>query len=260
MNVEDRPIGFFDSGVGGISVLKEAITLLPKENFVYFGDSANAPYGTKTVDEVKKLTFKAVNFFMEKNIKALVIACNTATSAAIMDLREEYSKHMPIIGIEPALKPAVEYKRKGKILIMATPMTLAETKFSNLMNNYRNEAEIEPLPCPGLMELIEKGQIEGKVVNDYLKKKVAAFEEDGIAAIVLGCTHYPFIKRELFKVIPKEVPVIDGSRGTAKQLKRQLAEYNILNKGKQSGKIEIYNSLESNEIIDLSYMLLNLTY
>lgn len=260
MNVEDRPIGFFDSGVGGISVLKEAITLLPKENFVYFGDSANAPYGTKTVDEVKKLTFKAVNFFMEKNIKALVIACNTATSAAIMDLREEYSKHMPIIGIEPALKPAVEYKRKGKILIMATPMTLAETKFSNLMNNYRNEAEIEPLPCPGLMELIEKGQIEGKVVNDYLKKKVAAFEEDGIAAIVLGCTHYPFIKRELFKVIPKEVPVIDGSRGTAKQLKRQLAEYNILNKGKQSGKIEIYNSLESNEIIDLSYMLLSLTY
>ncbi|MCT8977517.1 glutamate racemase [Clostridium sp. CX1] len=258
MKVEDRPIGFFDSGVGGISVLKEAIDLLPKENFIYFGDSANAPYGTKTVDEVKDLTFKAVDFFMEKKIKALVVACNTATSAAIIDLRERYAKYMPIIGIEPALKPAVEYRRKGKILIMATPMTLAETKFNKLMNNYKNEAEIEPLPCPGLVELIERGEFEGEQVNSYLKDKVNTFGKDGIAAIVLGCTHYPFIKKELFKVIPRDVPVIDGSRGTAKQLKRQLTEYNILNKGNQKGSIEIYNSLNSDEIINLSRKLLGL--
>lgn len=258
MNLENRPIGFFDSGVGGISVLKEAIKILPREDYIYFGDSKNAPYGTRSVEEVKTLTFNAVDYLIEKNAKALVIACNTATSAAITDLREKYSDHMPVIGIEPALKPAVEYNRRGKIIIMATPMTLAEAKFNNLMENYRGRAEITPLPCPGLVELIEEGIIEGEEVNRYLQKKVEPFKETGIAAIVLGCTHYPFIKKELSIVLENKVPIIDGSMGTAKQLKRQLLEYNIISKRKETGKVEISNSLNNNEIINLSYRLLNL--
>ena len=258
MNVEDKPIGFFDSGVGGLSVLREAVKLLPGENFIYFGDSKNAPYGTKDVDEVKALTFNAVDFLIKKNIKALVVACNTATSAAIIDLREKYSRIMPIIGIEPALKPAVEYKRKGKIIIMATPMTLSETKFSRLMNNYKSEAQIEPLPCPGLVELIETGVIEGDELDKYLREKISPFKNDGIAAVVLGCTHYPFIKKVLSEVLTKEVPIIDGSKGTAKQLKRQLNQYNIINKRRKGGSIEINNSLDNDKIINLSYKLLNL--
>lgn len=258
MNVEDRPIGFFDSGVGGLSVLREAVRLLPGENFIYFGDSKNAPYGIKDINEVKALTFNAVDFLIEKNIKALVVACNTATSAAIIDLREKYSRIMPIIGIEPALKPAVEYKRKGKIIIMATPMTLSETKFSKLMNNYKSEAQIEPLPCPGLVELIETGVIEGDQLDKYLREKMNPFLDEGIAAVVLGCTHYPFIKKALSQVLTEKVPIIDGSRGTVKQLKRQLNEYNIINKKTKGGTIEINNSLNSDEIIKLSYKLLNL--
>lgn len=258
MNVEDKPIGFFDSGVGGLSVLKEAVKLLPGENFIYFGDSKNAPYGTKDVEEVKALTFSAVDFLIKKNIKALVVACNTATSAAIIELREKYSRSMPIIGIEPALKPAVEYKRKGKIIIMATPMTLSEAKFSRLMNNYKSEAQIEPLPCPGLVELIETGVIEGDELDKYLREKISPFKNDGIAAVVLGCTHYPFIKKVLSEVLTNEVPIIDGSKGTAKQLKRQLNQYNIINKRRTGGSIEINNSLDSDKIISLSYRLLNL--
>jgi len=129
VNKSDRPIGFFDSGVGGISVLKESLKILPNEDFVYFGDSINAPYGIKSVNEVKELTFNAVDFLLSKGVKVVVIACNTATSAAIDDLREKY-KDIPIIGIEPALKPAVEISRGKSIIIMATPMTLAEKKFS----------------------------------------------------------------------------------------------------------------------------------
>lgn len=258
-NISDlsgSPIGFFDSGVGGISVLKEAIKLLPNENYIYFGDSKNAPYGTKTVNEVKKLTFSAVDFLLTKNVKAVVIACNTATSAAIEDLRSFYNS-TPIIGIEPALKPAVELNRKGKIIIMATPMTLSEIKFNNLMSSFKDEADIEPLPCAGLAELIEHGLLEGEEVNLYLKNKLEPYLNKEISSVVLGCTHYPFIKKELSKILPKDVEIIDGSLGTAKQLKRQLVKSNLLNAQASLGKVEIFNSLEDKHIIDLSYKLLN---
>jgi glutamate racemase len=253
----NRPIGFFDSGVGGLSVLKQAITLLPRENFVYFGDSKNAPYGTRSVNEVKKLTFDAVDFLLTKKVKALVIACNTATSAAIEDIRKRYS-FMPVIGIEPALKPAVELRRRGKIIIMATPVTLSEKKFNNLVIEYGKAAEIEPLPCPGLAELIERGVIEGEELHKYLLVKLNDFLEYDIAAIVLGCTHYPFIINEIKKIIGNDVPIIDGSIGTSKQLRRQLLKHGIMNDGYNSGRVEILNSSDNKEMINLSYNLLGL--
>lgn len=256
LNLSYNPVGFFDSGVGGLSVLKEAVKVLPNENFIYFGDSKNAPYGIKSVDEVKKLTFNAVEFLLNKKVKAVVIACNTATSAAIEDLRSCYN-FMPIIGIEPALKPAVELNKKGKIIIMATPMTLAEAKFNNLMKSFESKADIEPLPCAGLVELIEKGVLEGDAVNSYLRDKLNPYLHRGISSIVLGCTHYPFIKNELSKIVGKGTSIIDGSLGTVKQLKRQLAKSNLLNTETKLGKIEILNSLNDENIIKLSYKLLN---
>ena len=138
MDNKRRPIGFFDSGVGGLSVMREALKIMPNEDYIYFGDSKNAPYGTRTVDEVRKLTFDAVDFLLSKGVKGIVIACNTATSAAVAALRMEYPE-LPIVGIEPALKPAVELNKEGSILIMATSMTLKEKKFNNLMEKYRIE-------------------------------------------------------------------------------------------------------------------------
>lgn len=257
ISLDNRPIGFFDSGVGGLSVLREAVKLLPNENYIYFGDSKNAPYGIKKVEEVKELTFKAVDFLLHKNCKAVVIACNTATSAAINDLREAY-KDIPIIGIEPALKPAVELKKSGKIIIMATPMTLAETKFNNLMKSYEKVADIVPLPCAGLVELVENGIVEGEELNFYLKRKLSAYKDMGISSVVLGCTHYPFIKKELSHILDRDTVIIDGSLGTSKQLERKLANKNMLNTAASKGSIEIINSLNNEDIISLSYRLLDL--
>ncbi len=257
MNNKEKPIGFFDSGVGGISVLKESLRVLQSEDFVYFGDSLNAPYGTKDVSEVKKLTFNAVDFLLSKGAKVVVIACNTATSAAIDALRDKYTD-IPIIGIEPALKPAVEVSRGKSIIIMATPMTLAEKKFSNLMEKYNKEVNIISLPCAGLVELIENGIIEGHQIEEYLRGKLKKFMHLDVASIVLGCTHYPFIKKELVKIVGEKTIIIDGSIGTVNQLKRQLACNNLLNEKKTRGIVTIHNSSINKNIIDLSYKLLRL--
>lgn len=256
MDIKNNPVGFFDSGVGGLSVMREAISIMPNENFVYFGDSKNAPYGTKELEEVKKLTLNAVDFLLGKNVKAIVIACNTATSAAIKEIRGKY-KHIPIIGIEPALKPAVKLKREGNIIIMATPMTLREKKFRALMNKYQNEANIEPLPCAGLVEFIEQGILDGKELEGYLKEKFNFYLQDKISSIVLGCTHYPFIKRTLSNIVGNEIPIIDGGIGTVKELKRKLSEKNLLNDSGENRKIVIYNSVNDNKIIDFCYNLIN---
>ena len=164
MDKKDLPIGFLDSGVGGLSVMKEALKIMPNENYIYFGDSKNAPYGVKPTKEIRDLTFNVVEFLMEKGIKGLVVACNTATSAAVSELRKVYPD-MPLVGIEPAIKPAVELNRSGKILIMATPMTIKQQKFNLLLNKYKEKAEIVPIPCAGLMEFIENGVLSGKELD-----------------------------------------------------------------------------------------------
>ena len=256
MNIKNSPIGFFDSGVGGLSVMKEAISIMKNENFVYFGDSKNAPYGIKEINEVKDLTLNAVDFLLTKNVKAIVVACNTATSAAIEDIREKY-KNIVIIGIEPALKPAVKLNRKGNIIIIATPMTLREKKFKLLMDTYKSQSSIVSLPCAGLVEFIEQGILDGEKLEIYLKEKFKPYLGDDIAAIVLGCTHYPFIKKALSNVVGHDIPLIDGGLGTSHELKRKLKEKGLLNDSKEKGDIIIYNSINDNKIIDFCYNLIN---
>ena len=236
--------------------MKEAIQVMPNENYIYFGDSKNAPYGVKSVEEVRDLTFKAVEFLLNKGVKGIAIACNTATSAAVADLRKIYPD-LPLVGIEPALKPAVELNKDGNILIMATSMTLKEEKFNRLMNRYKDRASIIPVPCPGLVEFIESGKLDGKEVEEYLFEKVNTYNGGKIASIVLGCTHYPFIKDTLVKIIGKDITIIDGGLGTAKELRRRLSEKNLLTESRENGTIEIINSSNKNEVIDLSYRLLN---
>lgn len=257
MDIKNSAIGFFDSGVGGLSVMREAISIMSNENFIYFGDSKNAPYGTKELSEVRNLTLDAVDFLLNKDVKAIVIACNTATSAAIEKIRSKY-KDMVIIGIEPALKPAIELNRKGSVIIMATPMTLREKKFKSLMDRYKDEADIVSLPCAGLVEFIEQGILEGKELENYLKEKFKPYLCNDISSIVLGCTHYPFIKRALANVVGENIPLIDGGGGTAQELKRKLIERNLLNNAREKGNIKIYNSINDSKITDFCYNLINL--
>ncbi|SFC68706.1 glutamate racemase [Clostridium uliginosum] len=257
MDIKNRPIGFFDSGVGGLSVMKEAIRLMPNEDYIYFGDSKNAPYGIKGLEEVRTLTTKAVELLLEKHAKAIVVACNTATSAAIDLIRDKY-KDIPIVGIEPALKLAVRYHRKGSIIIMATPMTLKEEKFKHLMDKYKEDYDIVSLPCAKLVEFIEHGILQGEDLENYLKEKFKPYLINDIGVVVLGCTHYPFIKETLYKIMDKTIPIIDGGLGTSQELKRRLEEKNLLTDRQQQGNIVILNSNKSNEIIDLSKRLIDI--
>lgn len=250
------PIGFLDSGVGGISVLKETLKIMPNENYIYFGDSKNAPYGTKSVKEIRDLTFDGVDFLLKKGVKGIVVACNTATSAAVAELRKVYP-NLPLVGIEPAIKPAIEKWAQRKVLMMATPMTVKQEKFKLLLSKYDDKADIVPIPCEGLVEFIEKGIINGVEIEEYLKGKLKGYNELNTSSIVLGCTHYPFVQDSILKVVGKDIKILDGGEGTAKEIKRRLQEKNILTDSKEKGTIDIYNSLENEEIINFSWKLIN---
>ncbi len=255
MAQEEKAIAVFDSGVGGISVLRELVKLMPNENFIYFGDSAHAPYGTKTIEEVYQLSIHNIEYLMKQGIKAVVIACNTVTSVAIDDLRDTYT-NIPIIGVEPALKPAVIHKEHGRVLVMATPITIHEHKFSKLMDTYRRMADVIPLPCGGLADLVEEGKIEGPEVEAYLEELLAPYLEPKLDAVVLGCTHYPFAKEAISKVIGYEVEFFDGGVGTARETKRRLEQKGWLNPKQEQGKVTMLNSLNDERMQELSYQLL----
>ena len=257
MEANIRPIGVLDSGVGGISVLRELVRLMPGEDFLYFGDSANAPYGTKAAQTVVDLTLMNTEYLLEQGAKAIVVACNTATSVAIRLLREKYPD-MPVIGIEPALKPAVKAKEHSKVLVMATPMTLEQQKFSDMMHFYETDADIIKVPCPGLVELIEAGILDGPELTGYLEQRFAPYKEEKIDAAVLGCTHYPLIRSVVQKMLPEGVIIYDGGFGTAKETRRRLLEKGLLNQRDSGGKVTFYNSKNSKEMLELSERLLRL--
>ena len=250
MNINDY-IAVFDSGVGGISVLRHLVRLLPEERFLYFGDSANAPYGTKPKEQVKNLTFAAAEKLMERGIKALVVACNTATSAAINDLRAAYPD-LIIIGIEPALKLAADKFPGGKLGVMATPMTLREKKFAKLMERFSESGEIFKIPAPGLVELIESGRADSAETDALLRKLFDPYPQ--LDALVLGCTHYPFAKKAISRVLGENVALLDGGDGTARETKRRLEAVGLLRSGE--GAVTIENSKNSPELLNLSRQLL----
>lgn len=251
------PIGVMDSGLGGLSVLKEAIRILPEEDFVYYGDSANAPYGTKSTEEIRRLTFNVVDSLIKEGIKALVVACNTATGAAINELRDAYPE-LPILGIEPAIKPAVICNQGGRIIVMATPMTIKQEKFNELLEIYSDEAEIVPLGCEGLMEFVEYGNFDQKIINGYLQDKLEPVLTENTESIVLGCTHYPFLKRQIKEFLgDRNILLIDGAKGTSSNLKRRLYDADLLRNDGNVGAIKIMNSSDSAEIIEYSRKLLN---
>ena len=250
MNTNDF-IAVFDSGVGGISVLKHLVKQLPEERFLYFGDSANAPYGTKTKEEVRQLTLDAAEMLYLRGIKALVVACNTATSAAITDLRLAYPD-LIVIGIEPALKLAADTYPGGALGVMATPMTLREEKFSALVERFQDSCQIYKLPAPGLVELIEAGKAASPEAEELIRNLFANYPK--LDALVLGCTHYPFAAAAIGRVLGENTALLDGGDGTARETKRRLEAACLLRSGE--GSVTIENSSNDPRLIALSMELL----
>ena len=236
--LRERPVGIFDSGVGGISVLRELRAQLPQENVIYYGDTAYAPYGTKPPEVVMARVRQVMAELLNRDVKAVVIACNTATSVAAATLRAEMT--LPIIGMEPALKPAHQLRHGGRILVMATPLTLRLPKFEALMARYGEGAS--PLPCPGLMELVEEGKLDGPEIEDYLHHLFAPYRDTPVDAVVLGCTHYVFLHPILRRLLPAETAILDGNAGAIRQLRRVLAERNALRPEGASGRVELHTS------------------
>lgn len=252
MNQKSDYIGVFDSGVGGISVLRHLKRLLPGERFLYYGDSANAPYGRRTTVQVRELTLAAAEKMMAQGLKALVVACNTATAAAIRTLREKYPD-LIVVGIEPALKPAVDQFPGGRIGVMATEVTLREEKFDTLLHRYGANATITRIPAPGLVELVEAGKGNAKEAQ-ILLSCILGPHIGKLDALVLGCTHYPLAATAIRKVLGPRVVLLDGGEGTARETKRRLEGVALLYDG--PGEILWQNSAEDDQIIRLCQILL----
>lgn len=252
MYAKDGYIAVFDSGVGGISVLRQLRQLMPGEKYLYFGDSANAPYGTRPTAEIRTLVLNAAARLAKRNIKALVVACNTATAAAIDILRQAYPD-LIVVGIEPALKPAADRFPGGNIGVLATPATLREEKFRQLVEHYAQHSQVIPFPAPGLMELVE----QGKGNSDEAKSLVADLLgpwAGKLDALILGCTHYPFAAEAIRTVAGEQVLLYDGGEGTARETKRRLEKAGLLSEG--TGEILIENSAQSEAMLELSRTLL----
>ncbi|WP_277375905.1 glutamate racemase [Paenibacillus polymyxa] len=236
--VSSLKIGFFDSGLGGITVLSEALRRLPNENFVYMADTLHVPYGTKTPQEVLGYVKASVQMILKEDIKALVIACNTATSIAVAELRKEYK--FPIIGMEPAVKPAVEMNRANgkRVLVLATPLTLKQSGYAALVSRVDDHGSVDSLPLPELVQYCEQLNFDRTELFNYFNHKLSSFNLDVYGTVVLGCTHYPFYKEILRELLPSHIQLIDGSQGTVKRLKQVLSERNLLAAPLTTGQLQ----------------------
>ncbi len=219
---DENSIGIFDSGLGGLSVLADLIVERPRDHYVYYADTHYAPYGVKSRGDVEKRVLEVVDELVTSGIRILVIACNTATSVAAEIIRKKID--IPVVGMEPALKPAVEGNTGKTILVAATPLTLREKKFTSLMEHWRGSHRVLLLPCPGLVEVIENEGPDALAVDEKLKSLVAPYECEDIHRLVLGCTHYVLIRHKWQQLMGDHVQLIDGNKGTLRQVMRLLQE------------------------------------
>ena len=238
--LSSRPIGVMDSGVGGISVLKHIHALLPHEDLIYFADSKYAPYGNKTAQEITQRCLILCDDLLQKNVKAIVVACNTATAAAIDTLRDTFD--IPIIGMEPAVKPAAEASKNGVIGVLATVGTLKSAQFAALLESYGRDVKVVTQACTGLVECIERGELDSTETKELIQLYTAPLLAEGADTIVLGCTHYPFVKHVIQDIVGDRITLIDTGAAVAKQLKRQLAEKDLLSVSQQKAEVHFWTN------------------
>ncbi len=241
VDTKHQPLGIFDSGIGGVSVLGQALSMMPHERFVYYGDSGVDPYALLSPTQVEARCLVACNFLTAKNVKAIVVACNTATAVALNKLRRTYP--VPILGMEPAIKVAVEYGLPGKIVLMATGMTLRSQNVARLIETYGRGFEIVKLGCRDLITLVESGVITGDPVERAITACFSRIDPAAISAIVLGCTHFGFLGPSINKVLGGRIRIADGNEGTVRHLIATLRRRGLV--GDRRGatpRFEIYNS------------------
>ncbi|WP_313464417.1 glutamate racemase [Pseudomonas nitroreducens] len=234
------PVGVFDSGVGGLSVLHEIRARLPHESLIYLADCGHVPYGEKTPEYIRARCRAIAEFLLGRGAKALVLACNTATAAAAADLRELYPQ-LPIIAMEPAVKPAAEATRSGVVGVLATTGTLKSARFAALLDRFASDVRVITQPCPGLVERIELGDLDGPQTRELLQSYVAPLLAEGCDTLILGCTHYPFLRPLLRQLVPADVSLIDTGAAVARQLERVLQVRGMLAEG-HAKKIELWTS------------------
>lgn len=224
---DNRPIGIFDSGIGGLTVANAVVRLLPNEDIYYLGDTHYIPYGAKSAEWVQARSEQIIHFLLRQNCKAILIACNTATAAALHLLRQKFPE-LPIIGMEPAVKPAAEQTQSGIVGVLATAGTFASDRYQSLTDRFAEGVTVLENPCTGLVKLIEAGQIDGPEVTELLRSIVLPMLDEGADTFVLGCTHYPYILPALRELLGQEATIINPAPAVARQTKRVLEAASLL--------------------------------
>ncbi len=231
-------IGVFDSGMGGLSVLHEARKALPQAHYLYYADTAHVPYGNKPKEEVKGYVFEAIAFLRDQGCQAVVVACNTATSVAIDALRATFA--LPIIGMEPAVKPAVQANPQKRVLVFATEMTLKEPKFHNLVSKVDNQGIVDYLSLQELVLLAERFEFDAERVLTYLQARLSGLDPASYGTVVLGCTHFLYFRPHIRQVFPPDTVILDGNAGTVQHLKRRVAD--LLPEPPGEGRVQFFHS------------------
>lgn len=243
MDAKRLRIGFFDSGIGGLAVLKCALQELPNEDYIFYGDNGNVPYGEKTAEEVRRLTIGCCDTIFDMGVKAILVACNTATSAAILTMREKYK--IPVVSIEPAIKPASESRKPGKIVVLATPGMISSERYDRLIEKVGCRERLVNIPCGGLADMLESGNFEDPALDEYLIDKFNLLKGVPVSGIVIGCTHYSFISEKIqhiaTQILNGPCGIYDGMYGTVRHLKNILAKADMLNPG-PGGNVECHSS------------------
>ena len=235
------PIGVFDSGIGGVSVLREIRRQLPAEELIYVGDSVHLPYGEKSLEEIRRYTEAVVRYLVEQGCKAVVIACNTASAAALGHVRAVFPQ-LPIVGMEPAVKPAAEHTRSGVVGVIATTATFQGELFASVVERFAGNVNVLKQPCPGLVQQIEAGELESPATEEMLRGWLGPMLAAGMDELVLGCTHYPFVLPLLRRICGPEVNVIDPAPAVARQTQRVLANANLLNAAQTPGTLAYFTT------------------
>jgi glutamate racemase len=240
-----RPIGVMDSGVGGISVLKHIRAILPQESIAYVADSLYAPYGNKTAEQIIERCFKVADFLLSQQVKAIVVACNTATAAAIKDMRARYD--LPIVGMEPAVKPAAQASKNGVIGVLATVGTLKSAQYAALLEHYGTGVQVIAQGCEGLVECVESGALNDDATRSLLQKYLQPLLAGGADTIVLGCTHYPFLRPLIAEILGPEIAIIDTGKAVSVQLQKKLLEASLLTDRAKQPEVVFWTNSPSNQ-------------
>lgn len=255
---QNFPIGVFDSGIGGVSVLRAIRELLPQEDLIYFGDSANLPYGEKSLEKIRTLSEAVTKFLLKQNCKLIVIACNTASAAALKHLRELHPD-VTFVGMEPAVKPAAEQTQSGVVGVIATTATFQGELFASVLERFAQNVTVLRQPCPGLVQQIEAGELNSEKTEKMLRGWLEPMMEKNIDTLVLACTHYPFVTPLLKKILGEKVRIIDPAPSVARRVKALLAEKNLLREERQeksgNGSVVYYTSGNAEKFREILFTL-----